>query len=147
MSDPIRDLVLSASKITTEADAELAVDLWNELAVTKKRLREAEEIVRGALVEFLEAHGEAEIGPDRKLVLAQSKRVTCRDIERTADALLDATGGDLVEFCRHLSAQPFKHGAAREALGDRWDDCFETAIRKTPKEKQIQVLDARYAKA
>lgn len=146
VSDPIRDLVLSAASISTEADAEAAVDLWNALTVQKKRLREAEGVVKGAITDYLHEHGSVEIAPDRKLVLSPKKKTTCRDVEATLEALLDAVGGSLTELVEHLAAQPIKYGKCREALGEAWDQHFEVEVSDDVKERQIKVLDARYAK-
>ena len=62
------------------------------------------------------------------------KDTKCRDVRATLEALFEATGGDWEAVARCLSSSAWKHGAAREPLGEKWDECFEVVERMDLKE-------------
>ena len=77
------------------------------------------------MLEHVQANGPIEIG-DIKYYAGTEKKTVCRDTRATAEAVLDATKGDLDTFCEQLASQPWKYGALKTLLGkERWAQFFE----------------------
>lgn len=71
-----------------------------------------------SVIAWLDANGGSiEIG-DVRYYVGRDKRVKCRDVRRTLESLLDATGGAIDEVCRCLSSNALLPAQVKQRLGE-----------------------------
>jgi hypothetical protein len=93
--------------------------------VLLNRAKEIRRRVEEAAIDWIKVHGQVECGPITYSV-GHQKKVTCRDIARCLNVLLEACGGDVDELCRLLRSDPFRYGECAKVLGDaRWNSVFQ----------------------
>jgi hypothetical protein len=128
----------------TEGDC---IDKLNRLDAVMKQAREYREMLEDALVRWIQQHGDIVCGPVRYYA-GTSKSTKCLQPMNTLEALLEATGGDVHELGKYLTPNPYRYGACRKPLGDKWPEHFMTTERPKlvegkPK-KQLQRTDERF---
>lgn len=82
---------------------------------------------------------------------AGTKKTTkCRNPGQAVNVVLEATGGDFDLLGSLLSSDPFKHGACRDVLGERWGEVFEVTEKPELKEgkpkKSLIAVNERFVK-
>src|SRR4026208_640946 len=135
--------------LSPDAPGDEGADLLGRLEIAGKAFREVKALCEERVLEYVLAHGPIEIG-DLRYYAATEKRTVCRDTRATAEAVLDATAGDLDAFCEQLAAQPWKYGALKSLLGQaRWDLYFEVQEKpdlKTGKaEPKLLTVNKKYS--
>jgi hypothetical protein len=96
-----------------------------------------------------ETEGDQEIG-DIRYYAGIDKKTTCPDIAKGLETILECAGGDFGMVAEMLASNPFKPGACRDLLGNRWGDVF-TVVEKLdlkegkPTRKLIEV-NGRFVK-
>lgn len=137
--------------LSPDAPVDAVADVLTRLEYAAKYLREMRSQAEERILEYVTENGPVEIG-DVKYYAGTEKKTVCRDTRGAAEAVLDATAGDLDTFCQQLSAQPFKYGALKLLLGqERWAkffDVVETPDLKTGKpERKLLSVNQKYAGA
>ena len=110
--------------LTTDQDFLTAM---HTLAAMKTLTREYEALVKGAAEDYLANNGPVETQTER-YYLGQSKTTKVKDKAAALEALLSAVGGDLERLAACLTAQPIKHGTARNFLGGEWAEHFDVIV-------------------
>lgn len=117
------------------------------LKVLQDVVKERRALLEAALIDWIELNGELEINDNRYWV-GPDKDEKCRDKKKTLYYTLDSTGGDLDAVVDYMVAQPWKPGALKPVLKERWDECFEVLIRDKLKEgkpqKRLQQTNTRF---
>lgn len=132
------------------SDAEAALSLMADVERFQAAAREAKRQLEAALIQFIDANGDIELG-DKRWYVGHDKSYKRRtDLEVAVSALLEATGGDVAAFCGLLSSGALKPAACRLVLGERFADHFETVVERDLKtgapRRAVKVHDARFAK-
>ena len=152
MSDRNKLMRLCAS-LATEEDAGNAMEVLSLMKVLVKQAREDVKTGEQAVMAWMKANGitDLEVSEDIRYYVGTVKRTKILDLRATAEAILDATGGDLDAFCEALSANAIKPGHAKKLLGKAWGDHFDVTEEldlKTGKPKKaLKLADKRYLKA
>ena len=107
-----------------------SVDEVKVLLDLKKFIEQEVKKVKGevneAIADWISHNGEVVHGGKRyyRGVRTETKRTA--ELVEVADAVLQATGGDLNEFAASLSTSAFKPGHLRKILGDKFKELFHT---------------------
>jgi len=124
------------------------IDYLIQFAATLKKSRDA--WITNHLTES--GAGRLLIGP-HEYYLAHDKKVKCVDEPGALSALFVVSKGDFDKLCSDfLSSQPFKHGAARQALTEeQFNTLFQTELVTklkdgTPAPKKLQKVDPQFLK-
>ncbi len=105
----------------------------NALAAMKALKASAEE----RMIEWIDCNGAIETSELRYYV-GDSSRTKPRSLQLVADAIMEASGGDIESFAQYLSSNPFKVGPCRTL--PQFDELFETTVTrnlKTGKPKRV----------
>lgn len=122
-----------AAHVHDGAPESVIADWWSRMAVAKRRMREIDQLFREGLLEWLDKHGDLEIG-DVRVYAGTSKREKVRDLAAAIDSALTEVGGDVDRLVELLSANALKPGACGSMLGDDWRaEHFETEVVMEPK--------------
>lgn len=146
-SELIQKAVLT---ISTDAPAD-------QVAAVKDMVDRLGEVARDLARQFkdqciarIEASGDVPLGDGRRLYVGPEKTTKSINNARTLEALLTATGGDEQAIAQLLSSQPWKHGACRAVLGDKWDECFviekKLDLKTGVAKKDLLVFDPQFTK-
>lgn len=118
----------------------------------KSRVREEEARLKERLIAYIESLPEKEfqIGT-RRYYVAPDKKVKDNDVKRTTEAVFQAVGGSIDDFCCYLSSNAFKPGACKKLLAEQFDSFFTTTITSALKsdgtyEKDLQIVDDRFVR-
>lgn len=112
--------------------------------------RDLKEQLEVASIAWIEVNGEATDGT-RRFYVAPNKTTKCRDVRKTAEAVLTASGGDWDVFAECLSSGAFKPAKTKAVLGENADEFFETTETKDLKtgevgKKRLQEFDTKFIK-
>jgi hypothetical protein len=113
--------------ITTDMTIDQVMEVKDRLDTAKRLVREADAMMKRALIDYINEHGAFEFGGIRYYV-GSRKKTTCVNVPAAVESILQHVGGDFHAFCDLLAAQPIKHGAARGVLGEDWDIHFTTEV-------------------
>jgi hypothetical protein len=141
-------LTKQAVSLSPNAPVEEVADLLGRLEVAGKAYREFKALCEERVLEYVSDHGPIDVGEIRYFA-GTDKKTVCKDTRATAEAVLDATAGDLDAFCEQLGAQPWKYGALKTLLGqERWAQFFDVVEKvdlKTKKaEKKLLTINTRF---
>jgi hypothetical protein len=129
------------------ATREEVIEALNVRAAMKARMREIDAAFEEAVIAWITEHGEIECG-DVRWYVGTEKTTRCIDQGELLRTLLETRGVDAVGAC--LASGAFKPGAAREVLGEHWNDHFTVTEKpdlKTGKPKRgLQSVDMRFLK-
>jgi len=144
-------LINKSIALEVNSDAEAALELLDLMRFWTAQLKQARAMATEALIEWIDGNGDLEMG-EKRWYVGTTKRVKLRDSFAAAEALLDATGGDLVEFCEALASEPFKQGHMRTVLGDaEHERLFSVDIVKDLKtgkpRREVKQTDKRFSAA
>lgn len=147
MSD--NPLVLLASLDTTVPVSQV-VDVMNAVDAYVRRAKEFKVQLEQAMIEWIKANGDIEIGTVRYYV-GTEKETKCVDQREALEAFLDAAGGDLDAVSTMLASGAFKHGAARALLDEeRYAKLFVTTEKSKLKEgkpdRKLIRVDSQYVR-
>ncbi len=108
-----------------------------------KRAKELKVGLEKFLIDWLPSHGNEMVVGDVVYFVGPKKKVKCRNIHATVDALYRAAEGDESVFCDVLSSSAIKIGAARKLLGDaKFEELFETVIEQDLEHKPVKALQS-----
>ena len=147
MSD-IAKIETDALTIPTMSTEQLA-ELLSALAGMKERIKEAEKLVDGQLIERIKESGPFILGTV-KYYVGKKKTTKCVNVPGAMEALLTAVGGDWEKFTEFMASQPVKYGAAKGVLDSKtYAGLFETTEEDELKEGSAGRLlkaDTRFMK-
>jgi hypothetical protein len=140
----------STSALDADTPRETLLMAMEFVAALKEATRLLSERVESKAIEWIGQNGEIEVGEVRYYV-APNRTTKCKDLGRTLEAMLKATGGDFAETVRCLSTGAFKPGACRELLPeDEFVDLFETVetpdLKEGKPKKRLQKVNERFLK-
>lgn len=143
------DIILNLSFLSVDSTPEEVGQALGRVAAFKEAAYELDRMLKGIMLEWVEHNGPQVIGETR--YYAGTKKTTkCKSNPATLDAILQATGGDMESTANLLASQPFKHGACKQALGDKWGEYFEVVEEPELKEgkptKSLQSINTRFLK-
>ncbi|MBC7819993.1 MAG: hypothetical protein IAG10_24180 [Planctomycetaceae bacterium] len=112
------------------------------------RARTIDRLARQIAVAWIEKNGEFDVGPNHYCV-GYAYNVRCLNIPQTANAVLEAAGGEIDRLFDVLVAQPFKHGSVRTLIGrplhDKLFEARRTAsLRNGVPERSLKRVDRRF---
>jgi hypothetical protein len=113
--DPLARIEAAALVLSPAAPAEALADVLGRLEQLKRRVREADALLKAQVLEWVTVNGPVTIGETRYWA-GHRKVTTCPDQAAAVTALLAATGGDLDAVAGCLAADALKPGACRAAL-------------------------------
>jgi hypothetical protein len=124
------------------------LDVMNAVEVFQHQAREIKQQLEQRLKDWILEHGEIEIGDKRYYVGVHRKSKPAIPLPELVAVLMDVTGGDFDRFCQLLAANAFKPGECKKALGERFDEVFETTTEtdvETGKPKQsVKMFDKKF---
>lgn len=147
MSD--NPLVLLASLDTTVPVSQV-VDVMNAVDAYVRRAKEFKVQLEQAMIEWIKANGDIEIGTVRYYV-GTEKEAKCTDQRTALDLILEASGGDLDAVASVLASGAFKPGAARALLSPvQYEAVFLTTEKSKLKEgkpdRKLIRVDSQYVR-
>ena len=107
----------------------------------KQRACDLHERCLGLAMIWVTEHGPLVCG-DIRWEARCAKKVTCRDLLATSEAILDRLDGDLGGLASHLHAQPFKYGACQRTLAD--DVFHRLFLTSFDNQLKLVKVDARF---
>lgn len=143
---PIKAEVVAVDQ---DASAEQVAETLMHLETVERAVKEVRRSFDEAFQSWLEQHGSLTVGETRYYV-GQKSSVKVIDKAAAFDALVKATGGDAARLAEILVASPFKTAAAREALGDLFEQHFSTIVEMGTKEgkpvREVKALNPKFVK-
>ena len=85
------------------------------------RARTIDRLMKQIAIAWIDRNGEFGIG-DIRYSVGFSLTVKCLNVPQTGHAVLEAAGGDFNHFMSVLVAQPFRHAAVRDIIGNKFAD-------------------------
>ncbi len=82
------------------------------------RAKTIDRLMKQIAIAWIDRNGEFAIG-DIRYSVGFSLTVKCLNVPQTGHAVLQAAGGDFNHFMSVLVAQPFKHAAVRDIIGNK----------------------------
>lgn len=126
---PHEQLRNAVDNISPEMPLEVLLAFEDQVSFFKQFMKELSNTLKDRLYEWIEANGEINLPEmNKRYYNAQETKTKCRDKKALIEALLDATKGDIEALAELLSSDPFKQGACKIPLGDKWDDHFEVVL-------------------
>ncbi len=92
------------------------------------RARTIDRLMKQIAIGWIDRNGEFAIG-DVRYSVGFSLAFRCLNVPQTGHAVLEAAGGDFNHFMSVLVAQPFRHAAVRDIIGNRLHGCLFRAHR------------------
>lgn len=135
----MEDLQDAIITINPDADTQALLELYFRLKAYIERGRDMKLMLEEKLVENLSANGPVMVG-DVQYRAGVKKTTKCMNLPGAVQALLESVGGDFDAFCQCLSSNAIKYGAAREPLGERWDEFFKV-------EEQLELVEGKAKKS
>ncbi len=114
---------LSAGSSLDELCAALDATEW-----LLARARTIDRLMKQIAIGWIDRNGEFAIG-DVRYSVGFSLAFRCLNVPQTGHAVLEAAGGDFNHFMSVLVAQPFRHAAVRDIIGNRLHGCLFRAHR------------------
>lgn len=115
----------------------------------KGEVKRVADLCEAAMVEWVKTNGPI-IDGTKSWVIGRTKKVKCRDVPATIEALLKATGGDFEKMCDNLSSGAVKHGAASKWLTpEEFDRLFEVSWDEgieLGKPLKLKMLDSQFVR-
>lgn len=123
---------------------------WRErIAFLKEFTKEMSARWDSLMLANCEANGDQVIG-DIRYYAGIEKKTVCEDAAKGLETILECAGGDFGKVAEMLASNPFKHGACREVLGNRWGDVFTVVEKLELKEgkpsKKLIAINGRFVK-
>lgn len=119
-------LVNQLATLSTDSPKEQVLDVYDRVCLLKSLAKELAQMADAAMVEWIKANGEIEVG-DLRYYVGKSKDTKCKDVRRTMESALNATGGDVDALVGLLSSGAWKPGACRQVLPpEEYAECFHT---------------------
>ena len=76
------------------------------------------------------------------------KKTKCPDKAKGLETILECAGGDFGAVAEMLASDPFKPGACKELLGERWGEVFEVTEKAELKEgkpsKKLMAINPKF---
>lgn len=135
----MEDLETAIITTSPDDDTHKLLELYFRLKAYIERGRDMKLMLEEKLVENLSANGPVMVG-DVQYRAGVKKTTKCQNLPGAVQALLESVGGDFDAFCQCLSSNAIKYGAAREPLGDRWDEFFKV-------EEQLELVEGKAKKS
>lgn len=127
MTTDLTTLRSSVLGISAEASVEQIADVLGRVEIATKALKEIKALAEERIIERIREQGPFTVNEIRYFI-GPKKTTKCIDPIGTADAILQAIGGDLEQFVAVLAAQPYKHGAVKALIGEeRWSRLFKVS--------------------
>ena len=130
-----------------DAPIERLAEVRDNIDFLKQFVRDIDAQWNGMMLARCERDGDQVIGPKRYYAGIE-KKTTCPDAANGLKTIFDCSGGDFGKVAEMFAANPFKPGACREVLGDRWGEVFVVEEKLDLKEgkpsKKLQVVDERF---
>lgn len=128
MSQHLAQRAVDAIEIVEAGEALLdqvvaALDL---IACLKRWVKQVDQRLEAAVIEWINKNGEIVIGDIRYYVGTQS-HTKCNDIKNAVEAVLRAVGGDVDGLVACIASDGLKPGATRETVGE---DAFNRLFTK-----------------
>lgn len=143
---PIKAEVVAVDQ---DAPAEQVAETLLHLETFERAVKDVRRKFDEAFEAWLGEHGSLTVGEIRYYI---GKKSTTKVVDKAAAfaALVQATGGDAEAIAEILTASPFKVAAAREALGDLFDQHFQTIVETdvaTGKPvREVKALNPKFAR-
>ncbi len=141
--DPLELAIARISDAETPDDEVFAtLDKLDFILEHAKRLKIAGE---ASMTERVKSKGTIDAG-QYIYVLSRDKKVKIRDKRAVAEAVLEATAGDIDTFAELLASEPFKQGGIKQLVGEaKHAELYETIIDEYA-EKKLKKIDKRFFK-
>ena len=145
----ITKLATEVHTITPQSSIDEVAETVMKLDGLMERAKELKQQLEGAMLEWLQVHGELVIG-DTKYVIGNKKSTKCMNIPAAVEACLNSCDGDFELFCRLLGSNALKYGACRQVLPEEeYARHFVTTVEQTLEGKpvkQVLKLDTRFVR-
>ena len=143
---PIKAEVVAVDQ---DAPAEQVAETLMHLETVERAVKDVRRTFDDAFRSWLEQHGSLTVGEIRYYV-GEKRETKVVDKAAAFDALVQATGGDAASLAEVLTASPFKVAAAREVLGDLFDQHFQTIVEIDTKEgkpvREVKALNPKFVR-
>jgi hypothetical protein len=147
VSSDIGQLESAALVVNDDTPPEVCVEILSKLDGLKARIRDAEAVIKGRMVEYCLSTGRRiELGDGSYWYAGSESQTTCLDKAATLEALLEANGGDVRGLADVIASNGIKHGAAGKLLEP---EVYHRLFKVEVKDKLKRVLlkaDPKYLK-
>jgi hypothetical protein len=123
-TDIIEDLRRRALCSVETVSEDDVLELYDKVLHVQQRVKQLRAEMTQALIRWIDFNGSIERGDVRYYVSDRTTWKQRQDNTHTMEGMLTATGGDLEAIVACLRADPWKHGACREALGETFAQHF-----------------------
>lgn len=138
---------VNAVEVSMSMDAVL--EAHNALDFLSTRIREMRKSMDARLIEWIEANGPITFGT-RRMYVGTKKDTKVVELAPAVEALMNDCGGDFEMFCRCLSVNAIKHGAAKTVMKpENFNKHFQTITKtelregvETPAKQLVEVDEA-----
>lgn len=150
--DPISipELLSRVLSLSTDVEMDKVLDVMDKVEAAKAKLKEVSASLESAVIEWIKANGDIEMGTVRWYV-GLTKTTKCIDNGKTLEALFEACGGDFAKVAEMLASGAFKHGACKGVLSeDQYAALFvvkeSDELKEGKPNKRLQKVDSRFLK-
>lgn len=149
-ANPLVEMQSEIAAIDATTPHDVVAEIVTRVDYFKGAAKQLDALLKEALMEYLNEPGKELIIGEARYYIGTKKKVVSGDKGKLLEALLESSGGDFEAVADVLASQPFKHGACRTVLDDKWGDHFTEIVEecvetKKPK-KEVKVVNERFVR-
>jgi len=133
--------------LDSDVSLERMAELRFKIDFLKQFAKEADAKWNAVMLDHVEQNGEQVIGEIRYYAGVE-KKTKCPDKAKGLETILECAGGDFGAVAEMLASDPFKPGACKELLGERWGEVFEVTEKAELKEgkpsKKLMAINPKF---